>query len=60
MRFQCGSSLCSFGAEGLATVLEAGVDEGPNTTEEVSDVNESESAILGSASIFKIFFIDEL
>ena len=43
----------------MATVLEAGVDEGPNTTEEVSDVNETESAILGGASIFNIFFIDE-
>ena len=60
MRFQCGSSLCSFGAEGLATVLEAGVDERPHTTEEdSSDVIETESAILGSASIFSTFFIDE-
>ena len=45
MRYECGSSLCSFGTEGIAAVTEFG--------------EAAQEPILGENSIFNRFFMDE-
>ena len=57
MRYQCGSSFCTFGVEGLATVIEAAIEEGDGPGDE--GTARSEVEILGNKSIFSMFFIDE-
>ena len=66
MRFECGSSLCSFGTEGLAAVAEA-MTAGPEFGEGMFDRDDApENAVngavgrhvLGEDSIFNTFFMD--
>ena len=55
MRFECGSSLCSFGTEGLATVVETSAD----ARSDADEAARSEVQVLGNESIFSLFFVDE-
>ena len=70
MRYECGSRLCTFGTEGVATILETKAaepdidDEERNASEgayKVSDTDNlrSEIDLLGQQSIFSVFFVDE-
>lgn len=63
MRYECGAVLCTFGTEGLATILEIRAAElssgetGTNKATHSSGVREVD--LLGDESIFSVFFIDE-
>ena len=73
MRYECGSSLCTFGTEGLATVVEAmAVAAGDLDVDNIvaqdnpgrSDHDQHEAVrqelqVLGNDSIFSTFFMDE-
>ena len=63
MRYECGAVLCTFGTEGLATILETRASElnsGKTATTKASySSGMSEVDLLGDESIFSIFFNDE-
>ena len=61
MRYQCGASVCCFGTEGLAAVIETNLEivSGENNNNPPQNAGQMSRELLGKESVFNNFFIDE-